>query len=423
MNRLKGKRPQTARDFLARLEGRAATVSPPLPTPPPVDRIRELIDAERFEEAMAEYRRLPHERRRPALLAELQTKWRDHAHALARDAAETDHDYAAAVALIEKLPESLRDGAVLADYRARRDRLAELRSAIDEDVENHRHTFRLRARVAAYRRLKADDPAINELYRVLGDVPREVVNSLGMKLVLVPRGTFWMGDRGSQRQVEIPRDFYVGAHLVTQAQWQAVMGSNHSYFSRSGGGAEKVKGISDGDLKQFPVEQVSWEDVQEFLKRINAHEKDGGFPYRLPTEAEWEYACRGGATSQQDCAFDFYFGDPSRNLSQPTNDLSSGQANFDGNHPARRAPKGKYLERPTKVGSYKPNRLGIYDMHGNVWDWCEDRFEAGAPARVLRGGCWSARGSRCRAADRHGSGPSDRHDYLGFRAAAVPSGG
>jgi len=412
MNRLKGKRPQTARDFLTRLEGRTELPPPP---PPGGDRIRELIDAERYEEAWADYRRLPHERRRPALLKELQDKWREHAHALARDAAQTDHDFAVAVTLIEKLPEALRDGALLADYRANRDRLVQLRAAIDEDVENHRHTFQLRNLVAEYRRLKPDDPAINELHQALGDVLREIVNSLRMKLLLVPGGTFWMGDRGSQTQVQIPRDFYMGAFLVTQEQWQAVMGSNPSYFTRGGGGADKVKGFSDADLKQFPVEQVSWDDVQEFLKRLNAREKDSGFLYRLPTEAEWEYSCRGGATSQKDCAFDFY-------LSQPTNDLSAEQANFDGRNPAGSAPKGKYLERTSKVGSYKPNRLGIYDMHGNVWEWCEDHFEGGGSARVVRGGGWIINGSGCRASIRGSRVPSNRHDYLGVRLAAVPSG-
>jgi formylglycine-generating enzyme required for sulfatase activity len=256
-------------------------------------------------------------------------------------------------------------------------------------------------------------------------VPRSgepLTNSLGIKLVLVPRGTFWMGDRGRQQQVEIPHDFYMGAFSVTQEQWQAVMGSNPSDFSRSRGRAGMVKGFSEADLKQFPVEQVSWDDVQEFLKRLNAREKDSGFLYRLPTEAEWEYSCRGGASSQQECNFDFYFGDPSRNLSHPTNDLYSKQANFNGNHPAGNAPKGKYLERTTKVGSYKPNRLGIYDMHGNVWEWCEDHSEVGASARVIRGGSWLHHGSGCRASSRGRDEPGIRHHYLGFRVAAVPSG-
>jgi uncharacterized protein (TIGR02996 family) len=244
---------------------------------------------------------------------------------------------------------------------------------------------------------------------------RHRTNAIGVRLVLVPRGTFWMGDRGQQRQVAVPHEFYLGAFPVTQEQWQAVVGRNPSYFSRRGGGSAKVRGFSDADLNRFPVERVSWDDAQEFLKRLNEREANNGFLYRLPTEAEWEYSCRGGATSQSDCAFDFYF-------AQPTNDLSSEQANFRGNYPAGNAPKGKDLGRTTKVGSYKPNRLGICDMHGNVWEWCEDRFEAGGSARVIRGGGWRFIGVGCRASSRYSYGPALRDNSLGFRLAAVPSG-
>jgi formylglycine-generating enzyme required for sulfatase activity len=202
------------------------------------------------------------------------------------------------------------------------------------------------------------------------------------------------------------------------------MGSNPSCFSRNGSGAAKVKGFSDVDLKQFPVEQVSWDDVQQFLQKLNAREKGSGFLYRLPTEAEWEYACRGGATSQADCAFDFYF-------SEPIIDLSSDQDNFNGRYPGGNASKGKYLERTTTVGSYKPNRLGMYDMHGNVWEWCEDH-NAGDLGRLVRGGGWAVYGSDCRASIRETLDacdcawfipPSYRDGgFLGFRLPAVPSG-
>jgi uncharacterized protein (TIGR02996 family) len=233
---------------------------------------------------------------------------------------------------------------------------------------------------------------------------RCVTNTVGMKLVLVPRGNFWMGNhRGRQRQVEVPHDFYLGAYPVTQEQWQSVMGSNPSWFSRSGRGPEAVARISDADLKQFPVELVTWDDVQEFLKRLNAREKDSGLMYHLPTEAEWEYACRGGASSQHDCAFDFYF-------SRPTSDLSSKKANFN------LSP----LRRTSKVGSYPPNRLGIYDMHGNVWEWCGDMGRGSS--RVIRGGSWNYNSSSCRASSRRRNEPSDRHTGLGVRVAAVPSG-
>jgi formylglycine-generating enzyme required for sulfatase activity len=243
-------------------------------------------------------------------------------------------------------------------------------------------------------------------------LPKEITNSLGTKLVSVGAGHFWMGDRGNQWQVEVPHTFYIGVFPVTQGEWQAVMGNNPSHFSRGGGGADKVKGFSDDDLKQFPVEQVSWEDAQEFIRRLTAREKDTGYQYRLPTEAEWEYSCRGGGTPSSD--FDFYF-------AQPTNDLSSEQANFDGRRPVGNAPKGKYLGRTSGVGSYKPNRLGIYDLHGNVWEWCEGHFRAGDSARVFRGGSWYINGRFCRASNRNSYEPSKRLYDLGFRLVALPS--
>jgi uncharacterized protein (TIGR02996 family) len=245
---------------------------------------------------------------------------------------------------------------------------------------------------------------------------RRRTNALGVQLVLVPRGTFWMGDRGRQEQVTIPHDFYVGTFPVTQGQWRAVMGNDPSWFSRGGGGANKVRPIADADLEQFPVEQVSWDDVQEFLERLNAREKASEFLYRLPTEAEWEYSCRGGATTPDECAFDFYF-------SQPTNDLSSEQANCNGNFPAGSAPKGKYLGRTAKVGSYQSNRLDLYDIHGNVWEWCADLLQDGGSARGIRGGSWRDSAVICRASVRNGHVPAGRYRNVGFRLVAVLSGG
>jgi uncharacterized protein (TIGR02996 family) len=237
---------------------------------------------------------------------------------------------------------------------------------------------------------------------------RRLTNDLGMQLVLVPRGSFWMGDRGRQYQVEMPNEFYLGAYPVTQGQWQAVMDRNPSCFSRGGEGADRVRGISDDDLEQFPVERVSWDDVREFLKQLNAREKQSRLLYRLPTEPEWEYACRGGATSQEECDFDYYF-------AQPTNDRSSVQANWHG------SPAGKWLGRTSKVGSYPPNRLGLYDMHGNVWEWCEDLCQGRGSGPVFRGGSWRDI-SGCQACVRSGSGRGNRYSDVGFRLAAVLSG-
>ncbi len=191
-----------------------------------------------------------------------------------------------------------------------------------------------------------------------------------------------------------------------------MLGNNPSWFSRSGGGKDQVKKISDADLIHFPVEQVSWEDVQQFLNQLNEREGKRGWLYRLPTEVEWEYACRGGPVSRDLSAFHFYF-------DKPTNDLSSELANFQGNHPAGQARKGKYLERTSQVGLYPGNALGLYDMHGNVWDWCHDDE---SPGQVFRGGGWYNFGALCRAANRRRGRPKCRFRDLGFRLARVPSG-
>jgi formylglycine-generating enzyme required for sulfatase activity len=121
---------------------------------------------------------------------------------------------------------------------------------------------------------------------------------LGMKFVPLPKATFymgWDGTKGSAKKTEIKEDFEIAIHTVTQGQWQEVMGKNPSYFSRDGNGNVSVKDIKDEDLKQFPVEMVSWNDAQEFIKKLNEKEKGKGYKYRLPSEVEWEYACRGGA--------------------------------------------------------------------------------------------------------------------------------
>jgi formylglycine-generating enzyme required for sulfatase activity len=234
-------------------------------------------------------------------------------------------------------------------------------------------------------------------------------NSIGIHFVKVPKGTFWMGGGGGKpgtKQVAIETDFYLGVYEVTQEQWQAVMNRNPSYFARTGGGKDKVKDVPDGELAQFPVETVSWDDCQEFIRRLNEQEKAGAeWVYRLPTEAEREYACRGGATSPQDCGFDFY-------LDEPTNTLPPAQANFTDSK----------LGRPVPVGSYLPNRLGLYDMHGNIHEWCQDVHTVGGPARVARGGSWTYTAAYCRAAYRYGNPPTLRYYALGFRLARVPSG-
>jgi formylglycine-generating enzyme required for sulfatase activity len=259
----------------------------------------------------------------------------------------------------------------------------------------------------------------------VGDV---IKNSLGMEFSWIPDGSFMMGSTEAeveqawrecskawsdcprrwieaeqpQRMVTIREGFWMGRHEVTQGYYEAVMGTNPSRFTDCG--------------KNCPVELVSWNDAKEFISKLNA--RNDGFVYSLPSEAEWEYAARAGTTTAT------AFGDS----------LSSTQANFDGNHPYGNAPKGPFLKRTTKVGSYSPNAWGLYDMHGNVWEYIEDIYQnsyMGLPTdgsanttrgdssrRVLRGGSWDSFGSRSRSAIRGWFLPSLRNSSFGFRIVA-----
>jgi formylglycine-generating enzyme required for sulfatase activity/serine/threonine protein kinase len=254
------------------------------------------------------------------------------------------------------------------------------------------------------------------------DAVPPITNSIGMKLVWVAEGKFTMGspreekERGgdeSLHEVEISKPFYMGAHEVTQEQYERVMGHNPSAFSATGSSKDAVRGM---DTRSFPVEGVSWDDAMEFCGKLSAlpEEKQAGRVYRLPTEAEWEYACRGGPVSS---GTPFHFGDT----------LSSHQANFIGDQPYG-APKGPNLARTTRVGSYPCNGLGLYDMHGNVWEWCESWYGTYPPGpvsdptgpatgtyRVLRGGSWLSGGCSCRSALRSHLMPGGRVNNIGFR--------
>jgi len=230
------------------------------------------------------------------------------------------------------------------------------------------------------------------------------VNSIGMEFVKVPKGTAWLAGGGGQQgntKIEILNDFYLGKFEVTQEQWEAVTGLNPSHFSRNGKADDVLKDISDSDLKRFPVESVTWEECQLFIEKLNTMENDSGYVYRLPREVEWEYACRGGSIQEQDSKFSFY-------LSMPSNDLIPEQANY--SFPGS-------LGRPVKVGCYVPNALGFYDMHGNVWEWCEDVMSSadGITFHVYRGGSWFNDAAHCSAASYDKTDPSLRNFYLGFR--------
>jgi uncharacterized protein (TIGR02996 family) len=268
-----------------------------------------------------------------------------------------------------------------------------------------------------YQRGLPQEQREERLRELLDCVPPVFENTLNAHFAWVPPGTFWMGGGGGEpgeKAVQIEQGFGLGVFPVTQEQWQTVMGNNPSYFSRDGQGKDDVKDIPDADLWQLPVERVSWDDAQEFIEKLNEKERVRGYLYRLPLEAEWEYSCRGGATSEEECSYHFYF-------DKPTNDLCSRQANFDGSSPFGKAEKGPYLGRPTRVGSYAPNKLGLYDMHGNVWEWCQDLYEEAGSGRVSRGGGWGIGGTGCRASGRLRDAPSSRRN-LGFRLARAPRG-
>jgi formylglycine-generating enzyme required for sulfatase activity len=242
----------------------------------------------------------------------------------------------------------------------------------------------------------------------IGDViEAPLTSTLKLKLAWVPPGRSWLGgggDRSGTQEFTLPKGLWCGVYPVTQAEWQAVMGNNPSHF---------------GGKPRHPVENVSWDDVQQFLDKLNARLARGGLTYRLPTEQEWEYICRGGPLSQSQSAFHFYFARSKTDLtSAPTNDLSSHQANFDGTYPAGSASKGPYLQTTSEVGLYLPNPLGVYDMHGNIWEWTSSQEGS---SRVFRGGCWSFIAEFCTASNRYGNEPGIRNLNLGFRVLAAPS--
>ena len=193
-------------------------------------------------------------------------------------------------------------------------------------------------------------------------------------------------------QVHIEREsqgFWIGKYEVTQGQWDAVMGNNPS-------------GFKGADL---PVENVSWNDCQDFIRKLNAlpEVKKSGWKYRLPTELEWEYACRAGSTGNY-CKL--------ADGTDITDDSLGEVAWYNGNSTLKTHP----------VGKKAPNAFGLYDMSGNVWEWCEDRYRSSDSQRVFRGGSWGRGSEDCRASFRGNGIPDDRGDSLGFRLAATCEG-
>ena len=218
----------------------------------------------------------------------------------------------------------------------------------------------------------------------------ESASAIGMEFKLIPAGKFTMGENDEAHEVTLTEPFMMGVHEVTQAQYEQVMKNNPSKFK----GAD------------HPVEMVTWHDAVEFCRKLSElpAEKAAGNVYRLPTEAQWEYACRAGTTTK------FSFGDDESELGQYAwYDENSENTNH-------------------AVGGKLPNAWGLYDMHGNVWEWCQDWYgdypsgsvtdPSGATSssgRVNRGGGWFNTADNCRSADRYRNSPSYRNYNLGFR--------
>ncbi len=235
----------------------------------------------------------------------------------------------------------------------------------------------------------------------VGQQLKEITNSIGMRLVLIHAGSFTMGSPVNElevrpdetpHEVKISKSYYLGIYEVTQEQYDKVMGHNPSAFQ----GAKN------------PVETVSWNEAVSFCKRLSSgpDEKLAGRVYRLPTEAEWEYACRAKNTTS------YCFGDKAESLEEYA---WFGEGRGGSEHP---------------VGEKKANSWGLYDMHGNVWEWCQDwygNYPAGdatdpngpseGTSRVYRGGSWNGLAAHCRSAHRSSNDPLRRSYSLGFRVA------
>lgn len=251
------------------------------------------------------------------------------------------------------------------------------------------------------------------------EVPANLVTT---NMVWIPAGTFLIGSptneamRGSdetQHTVTLSKGFYMGKYAVTQGEYLALMGRNPSWFAGNW---------------TCPVEQVSWDDATNYCAHLTQQEQaagrlPAGWVYRLPTESEWEHACRAGTATA------FNFGSAIRGgmanfYTYYEYDAAIGESYVPNPTP--------YLNRTTATGSYQPNAWGLYDMHGNVWEWCRDWYGSyptgsvidpqgatSGPYRVFRGGSWNSHGSSCRSAVRWGTYPSIRSYLLGFRVVVA----
>lgn len=260
---------------------------------------------------------------------------------------------------------------------------------------------------------KPKTPAVSSPIEVVEKPVEKIVNtftnSLGIEFVRVPAGKSKLcGYKGvvGTREVTISYDFYIGKYELTREEWEKVIGpgTDPSHFSRTNAGRDTVANVSDEDLKRYPVERVSWNDCQEYIRQLNRKTQETGWVYRLPTFTEWEYACRNGpGQTDADLGCDYYAGEPSMTWIPEMGNL-----------------KENGLQSPSRVGSYKLNRLGIHDMHGNVLEYLDDIYDSG---RLIAGGHFGTASSdwkirECRAC----SSLEYRDHRSGLRLVRVPVG-
>ena len=276
------------------------------------------------------------------------------------------------------------------------------------------------------------------------EIDIEIAEGVKMRFCWIPPGEFWMGaaageaeasyDEKLQRLVRITKGFWLGKHEVTQEEYEAVVGTNPSWFQ-----GDKAKGLTAAQIKRLPVENVTWDDAVAFFAKATkeglrmpaGYEK---YALGLPTEAQWEYACRGQVKPTKKTT-PFHWGDA----------LNGTEGNCNGRTPYGTTEKGANLERTAPVGTYaerNPHRWGLTDMHGNLWEWCADYFcdykdvkskkdgeafvdpvqdaKQDEDRRVIRGGAWLYAASACRSASRDRSAHFNRNWYIGFRARFRP---
>jgi sulfatase modifying factor 1 len=327
--------------------------------------------------------------------------------------------YACGTAIDRLLEQGMsRTGQAVTALEAKKKELEELVEKYPPDViasKTYSEAQRAFSRVTEGRPRGDETPAEEWSFSFAGQEPGNLrviaIQGVSYRFRWAPPGSFMMGSPETEqgrdndeifRQVTLSQGFWILETEVTQSMWKSIMGNNPSSFK----GAD------------LPVESVSWSDSQGFVAALNdLGLAPAGARFALPTEAQWEYACRAGTTSP------FSWGDS----------LNGDQANCNGEAPYGTDVKGKYLGKTAPFGSYAANPWGIFDMHGNLWEWCEDWMgpypsgdatDPSGPAsgayRVIRGGCWNDAALRCRSAFRNDAGVDGRSDVVGFRIVLVP---